>query len=188
MDGETFGAYEIVDICNGYSKQTNDWDEIERNLPQGRYVRMDALFNKNYKNNPPQKLVIVDSTEDNKSVGKNATGKKMQKEEPMKKMSKSGKMGVFSVHLPVTRKAQFSLLMDELKQIFYQKSITDKTGNIKPQLLQKDYGEIYCVPNNLPAFPTEIQDKEELPFRSRSSACISKNKTSYLKETKFTGT
>ena len=97
-------------------------------------------------------------------------------------------MGAFPVHLPVSRKAQFSVLMDELKQIFYEKSITDKTGNIQPQPLQKDYGEIYCVPNNRPVFPTKIQDKNELPFRSRSNACVSKNKKLYLKETKFTGT
>ena len=188
MDGETFGAYEIADICNAYSKQTNDWDEIERNLPQGRYVRMDALFNKNCKNNPTQKLVTVDSTGDNKFVGKSAIRKKMQKEEPMKKINRSGKIGAFGVHLAVSRKAQFGLLMDELKQIFSQQSITDKTRNIKPQALQKDYGEIYCVPNNQPAFPTEIHNKKEFTFRSRSNACVSKNKKLYLKETKFTDT
>lgn len=178
---ETFGAYEIVDIGNAYFKQTNDWDEIEKNIPEGRYVLMESVFNRNQKKNPPQ-------TEDNKSIGKSAIGKKMRKGEPIKTKNKTGKMGAFSMHLPVPRNVQFNLLMDELKQIFSQKCITDKTGNIKPQSLQKDYGEIYSVPNNRPADTDEIKDKKKFVFRSRSNACVSQSKKLYLKETKFTKT
>ena len=120
-------------------------------------------------------------------------------------MNKSGKMGVHPIHVaPASRKIQFNLLMDELNHVFSENDITQKTRHIKPQLsenditqktryikpqlIKKDFRELYCVPNSRPAFPTEIQDKKEFGFRSRSNACISQNKKMYLNKIKYTDT
>ena len=190
MDSETYGAYEIVDICcNAYREQKSNWSENERNLPLGRRVFMDTLLDKKQIKNLTQRPVPVDSAGNNKSIEKSTIGIKAKKTEPIKTINKSGKMGLYPVHVtPASRKIQFNLLMDELNHAFCENYITQKTRNIKPQLIKKDCNELYCVPNNQPAFPTEIQDKKEFTFRSRSNACISQNKKMYLKEIKYTDT
>ena len=78
--------------------------------------------------------------------------------------------------------------MDELNHVFSENDITQKTRDIKPQLMKKDCRELYCVPNSRPAFPTEIQDRNEFAFRSRSNARISQNKKIYLNKIRYTDT
>ena len=206
MDSEAYGAYEIVDICcNAYREQKGNWSENERNLPQGRHVFMDTLLDKNHIKNLTQRSVPVDSAGNKKIIEKSTIGIKTKKTDLIKTMNKSGKMGVHPIHVtPASRKIQFNLLMDELNHVFSEdditqktrhikpqlseNDITQKTRHIKPQLIKKDFRELYCVPNSRPAFPTEIQDKKEFGFRSRSNACISQNKKMYLNKIKYTDT
>ena len=190
MDSEAYGAYEIVDICcNAYREQKGNWSENERDLPQGRRVFMDTSLDKNHIKNLTQRSVPVDSAGNNKIIEKSTIGIKSKKTGPIKTMNKSGKMGVHPIHVaPASRKIQFNLLMDELNHVFSENDITQKTRYIKPQIIKKDFRELYCVPNSRPAFPTEIQDKKEFGFRSRSNACISQNKKMYLNKIKYTDT
>lgn len=190
MDSETYGAYEIVDICcNAYREQKGNWKQNERNLSQNRYVSMDTLLDKNHIKNSTQRSVPVDLVGNNKTIEKSTIEIKTKKKKPIKTPNKSGEICVYPVHAtPASRKIQFNLLMDELNHAFSKNFITQKTKDIKSQVMKRDCGGLYCVPNNRPAFPTEIQDKKEFAFRSRSNACVSQNKKTYLKETKYADT
>ena len=110
MDSETYGAYEIVDICcNAYREQKGNWSENERNLPRGRRVFMDNLLDKKHIKNLTQRSVPVDSAGNNKIIEKSTIGIKTKKTDPIKTMNKSGKMGVHPIHVtPTSRKIQFN--------------------------------------------------------------------------------
>ena len=78
-------------------------------------------------------------------------------------------------------KKEFSISGQEISQIFSSESIANNTKNKRPSSMYENYSERYSVPNSHPRLKTDIQDGEKNSFRSRSNACISKDKETFLK-------
>ena len=179
MDNYGDEVYEVVySNRKGYHKQNNkDFDTFQKK-PPGSYVTMSS--NSGYLDNvsirSPLQRFSVDLAGASKFTEPDTTN------EMMKKRKNHVKRDVYHLQMTTPRgKKEFSISGQEISQIFSSESIANNTKNKRPSSMYENYSERYSVPNSHPRLKTDIQDGEKNSFRSRSNACISKDKETFLK-------
>ena len=183
MNRSANGTYENSDtFCDKYLLQKDkDYEGLQRNLSKDVYVSMvplDGSANGNSIKNPTQMLPPLVSTESKKPIDYITIENNIYQEEIVKKMKNYSRKDENKAEIEKsTNKKQLRSLSTGFKKIPSLRS--------DPKDAKKRYSEIYDVPSSpRPRLPTKTQRNKESVFRSRSNACVSQNKRTYLKETK----
>ena len=161
-------------------QKDNDCRGLQKNLSQGEYVPMDSIINcrnENSVKNTPQMLPPLVSTDTDEPSEYITINNNIYQKEIVKKIKSYSKREENQAKInKATNKKQLRPLSEGFNEIPPLKS--DLRGT------KKCYSE-YDVPNSpRPKLPLRTQRNGEPVFRSRSNACVSQNRRTYLKETK----
>ena len=163
MDNSADEVYdEVYSVRYGYHKQYNKDCDTSQKKPTGSYVTMSS--DSDYL--------------DNASIRSTTN-------EIMKKRKNHVQRDAYYLQMTTpTGKKEFSISGQELSQTFSLESISNNIEDKRPTSMYENYSERYSVPNSRPRLQTDIQGGEKISFRSRSNACGSKDKETFLKRNK----
>ena len=176
------GTYENGDVFFYiYNLQKdNDCKILQRNVSEDVYVPMDSFnecFDENSKENPSQMLAPLAPTDTKKPIEYIRVKNTIYKKEIVKKrknFAKQQKECQIRIKKP-TNNEKLRPLPEKFNQLLSLESDSKDT--------EIRYSEIYDVTNSpRPRLPIETQHYKESVFRLRSNACVSQNKSTYLKE------